>query len=239
MKKWTKRRVSHPTPIARIAFFDLLEQRTFLSAASHSHHHSMLRATPTLAIYHSPSSPRTSFGSAGKVSPAMSASPIGLTPGQVRKAYGMDLVSFAGIQGNGAGQTIAIVDAYDSPTAFHDLQQFDKAFGLPDPPSFKRVAQDGSTNFPATDPAGAGNPNGTWELEEALDIEWAHAMAPAANILLVEANNSSLTNLVQGAVNWARSQPGVVAVSMSFGGGEFFGETSLDSIFTTPGGHGG
>jgi subtilisin-like proprotein convertase family protein len=162
-----------------------------------------------------------------------------LTPAQVRGAYGLDQVMFGAVQGDGAGQTIAIVDAYDYPTALADLQAFDAQFGLPDPPSFKRVAQDGSTNFPPTDPAGAGNPNGTWELEAALDIEWAHAMAPAANILLVEANDNSFANLVQGAVNWVRSQPGVVAVSMSFGGGEFFGETSFDPIFTTPGGHGG
>jgi subtilisin-like proprotein convertase family protein len=162
-----------------------------------------------------------------------------LTPSQMRQAYGIDQVLFGSIQGDGTGQTIAIIDAYDYPTALSDLQHFDAQFGLPDPPSFKRVAQDGSTNYPGTDPAGAGNPNGTWELEEALDIEWAHAIAPAANLILVEANDPTYLNLIQNSVNWARNQAGVSAISMSFGGGEFSGETSLDTYFTTPPGHSG
>src|SRR5262249_33744675 len=81
--------------------------------------------------------------------------------------------------------------------------------------------------------------NGSWELEESLDVEWAHSMAPMANILLVEANSAFDSDLIQTAVNYARSQPGVVAVSMSFGGGESGGETVYDTYFTTPGGHQG
>src|SRR5262249_2532853 len=146
-----------------------------------------------------------------------------------------------GIKGDGTGQTIAIVDAYDAPTIVNDLHVFDVAFGLPDPPSFTRVAQDGTTNYPPTDPAGsAGAGADTWEIETALDVEWAHAMAPGANILLVEAKSSSDANLIQTAVNYARKQPGVVAVSMSFGGDEFSGEGSAyDTYFTTPTGHDG
>ena len=113
------------------------------------------------------------------------------------------------------------------------------AFGLPDPPSFIQVAQDGSTNFPSVDPAGAGAASGTWEVEEALDVEWAHALAPGANILLVEANSPSNADLTDAAVSFAQSQPNVVAVSMSFSGTEYSGETALDSLFTTPPGHGG
>ena len=118
------------------------------------------------------------------------------------------------------------------------MTKFDQAFGLPDPPSFIRVAQDGSTHYPGTDPAGAGSPSGTWETEIALDVEWAHALAPMANILLVEATTNSFNNLFT-AVDYARHQPGVSVVSMSFGGGEFSGETSFDSFFQTPTGHGG
>jgi len=174
------------------------------------------------------------------VSPDATSPPSGaLTPSQVRHAYGVDQVMFGSIIGDGTGQTIAIIDAYDYPTAWYDLQQFDLQFGLPDPPSFKRVAQDGSTNYPPTDPAGPGAPGGTWELEAALDCQWAHAIAPQANILLVEATDNSYANLVQRAVNWARSQAGVVAISMSFSGSEFSGETSYDTYFTTPSGHGG
>ncbi len=64
----------------------------------------------------------------------------------------------------------------------------------------------------------------------------AHAVAPAANILLVEANSNSFNDLFT-AINTARNTPGVVAVSMSWGGSEFLGETSYDSDFTTPAGH--
>ncbi len=172
--------------------------------------------------------------------PLASASPVGLTPSQIRHAYGFDQILFdGGIVGDGTGQTIAIVDAYHSPSILHDLHVFDVAFGIPDPLSFKQVAQDGSTNFPITDPAGAGAASGTWELETALDVEWAHAIAPGASILLVEGNSSGFNDLVAAAANYARSQPGVVAVSMSFGGSEFSGETSYDQYFTTPSGHGG
>ncbi|HEV8062993.1 MAG TPA: hypothetical protein VGP68_24140, partial [Gemmataceae bacterium] len=71
-----------------------------------------------------------------------------------------------------------------------------------------------------------------------LDVEWAHAIAPQANILLVEANSNSNGDLFAG-VTYAASQPGVDVVSMSFGGSEFSGETGFDNDFTTPNGHTG
>src|SRR5207248_4822131 len=111
------------------------------------------------------------------------------------------------IAADGAGQTIAIVPAYHAPTIEADLAAFDAAFGIAAPPSFTKVAQDGSTNYPPVDPAGPGTDN--WELETALDVEWAHATAPAANILLVEARDDAFTNLISGAVDFARRQPGV------------------------------
>ena len=181
------------------------------------------------------------LSAANGLSPQSSSSPVGLTPSQIRHAYGFDQITFSGgVVGDGTGQTIAIVDAYDAPTIQNDLHVFDTAFGLPDPPTFTRVAQDGTTNYPSTDPAGSpGAGKNTWEIETALDVEWAHALAPGANILLVEASSASDANLIQAAVNYARSQPGVVAVSMSFSGTEFSGETSYDTYFTTPSGHGG
>src|SRR5206468_2022041 len=78
----------------------------------------------------------------------------------------------------------------------------------------------------------------SWGLETSLDVEWAHAIAPGAKILLVEANSSSLTDLL-AAVNYARNQPGVSVVSMSWGAGEWSGESAYDSTFTTPAGHAG
>jgi subtilase family serine protease len=144
------------------------------------------------------------------------------TPAQISHAYGFDQLGL-----DGTGQTIAIVDAYDDPRIVSDLVQFDRAFGLPDPPSFTKVNQNGGTAFSWND---------SWSDEISLDVEWAHAMAPGANILLVEANSATYQDLGT-AIDYARNQPGVVAVSMSFGGGEFSAETSLDSLFTTPAGH--
>ena len=100
----------------------------------------------------------------------------GLRPAQIRHAYRFDQVLFTGgITGDGSGQTIAIIDAYHTPTIQSDLHSFDVAFGLPDPPHFTQVAQDGSQNFPTVDPLGPRPPQGNWELETALDVEWAHA----------------------------------------------------------------
>ena len=167
-------------------------------------------------------------------------SPSGYTPAELRQAYG-----FSGI-GDGTGQTIAIVDAYDDPvlldsmeTGFSgsDLAKFDQIFGLPNPPSFIKVNEYGSsTNLPGADPAGAGNPNGNWEVEEALDVEWAHAPAPGANIVLVECDSANSADMFQG-VTTAAKLSGVSVVSISWGSSEFSGETSYDSDFTTPVGH--
>ena len=80
--------------------------------------------------------------------------------------------------------------------------------------------------------------NAGWALETSLDVEWAHAVAPGANIDLVEASSATLSGLFS-AVNYARYQPGVSVVSMSWGTPEFWGESAYDSIFTTPAGHTG
>ena len=157
------------------------------------------------------------------------AGPTGYTPAQILHAYGFDSVSFSGVTANGAGETIAIVDAYDDPNIAKDLRQFDLQFGLPDP-VFTKVNQTGGASAP---PANTG-----WASEIALDVEWAHAIAPGASILLVEAKSNSMTDLMT-AVSYARSQTGVVAVSMSWGGGEFSSESTYDSYFTTPTGHAG
>jgi hypothetical protein len=163
----------------------------------------------------------------------------GYTPAQIRAAYGFDQITFTSggttIAGDGSGTTIAIVDAFDDPRlvssgtsgfASSDLALFDKAYGLPDP-VFTKVSQSGTTTYPTPDTG--------WAMEIALDVEWAHAIAPAAKILLVEAASNSYANLT-AAVKYAASQPGVVAVSMSWGGGE---APSYDSAFLTPAGHAG
>jgi hypothetical protein len=167
----------------------------------------------------------------GSAAPLQSPGPTGTTPAQIRHAYGFDQITFSNgtVPGDGSGTTIAIVDAYDDPNIANDLHQFDLSFGLPDP-TFTKVNQNGGSTPPAA--------NGGWATEIALDVEWAHAIAPRANILLVEASSASYANLFT-AVSTAARTPGVVAVSMSFGGGEFSGETSYDSTFQTPSGHAG
>ena len=94
-----------------------------------------------------------------------------------------------------------------------------------------------TTSLPATDPNGVGTDN--WELETALDVEWAHAIAPGAQIVLVEANSQSLSDLMAGVAT-AASQPGVSVVSMSWGfaeGQAVFAadEAAYDSVFNVPG----
>ena len=114
--------------------------------------------------------------------PLLAIASSGFTPQQISTAYGIDQIGFGAIKGDGTGETIAIVDAYDDPNLVDstspnfkssDLARFDLRFGLPDPPSFEKLGQDGTANLPAADPTGV------WEVEEALDVEWAHAIAPA------------------------------------------------------------
>src|SRR5207248_2797397 len=87
-------------------------------------------------------------------------------------------------------------------------------------------------------PLGTPSTSSGWSQEIALDVEWAHAIAPGAKILLVEARTSSLNDLL-GAVDYARNYPGVSALSLSWGSAEFSTEGNYDSRFTTPAGHGG
>jgi subtilase family serine protease len=158
----------------------------------------------------------------------------GLTPSEVRHAYGFDQVA-PGKSGalDGSGQTIAVIEAYSDPTISADVAAFSKNYNLPlfntaSGPTFKIVNQAGGSTLPPK--------SKDWLWETALDVEWAHAIAPGANILLVDANTNSLSDLLT-AVDYARHQSGVVAVSMSWGTGEFNGENTLDSVFTTPAGH--
>jgi subtilase family serine protease len=149
---------------------------------------------------------------------ATSASPHSFDPAQIRRAYGSAYLGY-----DGSGQTIAIVDAFDDPNISGDLHTFDQRFGLPDP-TLTKVKM------------GSPGVDGSWAGEISLDVEWAHAIAPRANLLLVEARSDSYSDLLT-AVDYARKQPGVVAVSMSWGGEEFSTEGRFDSYFTTPANH--
>lgn len=162
----------------------------------------------------------------GSINPSTSS----MTPAQIRQAYGTDQIAFGSIVGDGAGQTIAIIDAFDDPAIAADLATFDAKFGLPAPASFTKVNQNGGSSLPL--------PNKGWATEIALDVEWAHAIAPGASILLVEATSASLSNL-NAAVAYARGVAGVSVVSMSYGSGESPTEAIGDSVYVTPTGHQG
>ena len=144
---------------------------------------------------------------------------VGLTPGQVRRAYGFEL-----IPNHGAGQTIAVVEAFGDPQIEKDLATFDQTFNLP-----PCTTSNGCLRIVTT----TGNNLKTsqlWSLETSLDVEWAHAIAPDAQILVVESPDAVLTDMLQ-AVDFAVTQ-GATVVSMSWGGMEFPGETALDAHFS-------
>ena len=161
------------------------------------------------------------------------------TPASLGCVYRLTSVSSAQIGCNptdptllnpsGGARAIAIVDAYDYPTAFSDLQIFSAQFGLPAPTTanFQVVY---ATGTPPKADSG-------WGLEAALDIEWAHAMAPHAKIYLVEAASNSYADLLS-AVNVASTyvaQAGGGEVSMRWGGSEFSFERFYDGYFTKTG----
>jgi len=147
------------------------------------------------------------------------------TPASLRVVYNLPSTG-----GSGA---IAIVDAFHFPTALADFNAFSKYFGLPQETSTVASAA-GNKAFQVVyasgyQPASGGSYIASWNLEAALDIEWAHAMAPNAKIYLVEASGDS-TSALDYAVRVAGTLTGVKEVSMSWGGGE----VSYQSMFYDP-----
>ena len=154
------------------------------------------------------------------------------TPASLACVYGL-VTAVAGCNPNqairlpaGGSRMIALVDAYDAPNAASDLAKFSMQFGLP-PASFQVVYASG-----VQPPYDMG-----WEFEASLDIEWAHAMAPEAKIVLVEAASNSFKDLMAAEDVAARmvNAAGGGEVSNSWGGSEFYGETTYDSHFVKAG----
>jgi subtilase family serine protease len=161
------------------------------------------------------------------------------TPLQIRAAYGVNNIAFPGsVTGDGSGQTIAIVDAYYDPTITADVATFSQRFGLA-----PLDGKNGDGTFTQVDLSGKKTqspPGDDWTVETALDVEWAHAMAPKANIVLVEAASDNVDASgkpadLLNAVQYAATRTGAATVSMSWGISEVPGEKSWDSYFTTPG----
>ncbi len=142
----------------------------------------------------------------------------GITPATIKAVYNLPT-------GNVGSGTIAIIDAYDNPNAEADLATFDAQYNLP-----ACTSQNGCFTKVKMKTKLSGSTG--WGLEENLDVQWAHAIAPNAKILLVEAASDSGPNLM-AAVSYAVSQPNVSSVSMSWGGSEFSDESKYDSSFSS------
>jgi subtilase family serine protease len=155
----------------------------------------------------------------------------GYTPAQITSAYGLNGITFTSpsgtkVAGDGSGQTIAIVDFFSDPNVQASLNGFDAQFGLP------------NVTLNVINQAGSQTDDG-WAVEETLDVEWAHAMAPGAAIDVIEAapGNGGPDGLADTltALQTASTTNGVTVVSMSWGSSEFNDEASYDSYFATPG----
>ncbi|MBR7781668.1 S53 family peptidase [Undibacterium luofuense] len=197
---------------------------------------------------------QTGSASAARFQPAagITAAVTTYTPAQVRAAYNLPALpaSFTGLTAAqlaqfGAGQTIYIVDAYHNPNAAAELAAFNTKFGLPGCTTKQYVV---GTALPLAAPAantcefaiayntaagGLSNTapayNSGWATEISLDVQWAHAIAPLARIVLIEAPDASINSLV-GGVNLANVM-GPGAVSMSFGAAEGTWTSSVDTAF--------
>jgi subtilase family serine protease len=145
----------------------------------------VLLAAAAVAIVHTAGAPSQGPARAAVADIPTVRAPInGLSPAQIRAAYELAPLAAKGI--DGSGQTIILVDSFGSPTIDADLAHFDSYFRLPAPPSLRVLQPAGPV--PAFS---SGNSNRVgWAQEATLDVEWAHVMAPGANIVLVETPTS-------------------------------------------------
>lgn len=169
------------------------------------------------------------------------------TPAQVRAAYGLPALNTSNAAALGAGQTVFVIAAYHHPNAAADLAAFNTRFGLPG--CTKLAVAAGSTRLPAATgnctfsvlyaaanaTIGAQAPayNAGWAQEMALDVQWAHAIAPRARIVLIEATGAGSTALRNAIALANRLGPGVV--TMSFGAPEGSWVPSTATTFTGAG----
>jgi subtilase family serine protease len=156
-----------------------------------------------------------------KGNPSAGSTPTGYGPSQFHGAYSLPATA-------AAVQTVAIVDAYDDPTAEQDLATYSAQYGLPSCTTangcFSKVSQTGSTSYPRA--------NQGWALEISLDVQTVHAICENCHILLVEAKSNSFANLM-AAEDYATAHASIV--SNSYGGSESSADTSYDSHFAKAG----
>jgi subtilase family serine protease len=158
-------------------------------------------------------------------------------PSQLQTAYNLKALYATGDEGQ--GETIAVVDAFGSPSIASDLKTFDSAFGLPNPPSLKVITPEGPITTNASNCTSTFSPTGPdlcsdyygWTDETSLDVEWAHTMAPKANILLVETPDTETEGIygfpqIVAAENYVINHHLADVITQSFGAGE--------NTFTSP-----
>jgi subtilase family serine protease len=155
--------------------------------------------------------------------------PIGYSPANLQSAYSLTAFSSA----NGAGQIVAIVDAFDDPNAESDMAFYRLNFALPACTTangcFLKVNESGSTSpLPGTDSTGG------WEAEESLDLDMVSAICPNCSILLIE-GNTAFTNDLFAAEDTATTTCTTSVVSNSWGAGEYASEASDETHFNHPG----
>ena len=198
--------------------------------------------------------PLQTGGAADTVAPMASSSVVTTySPAQIRAAYDLPALPAAGTALTpsqaaqlGAGQTIYIVDAMHNPNAAAELAIFNQKFGLPGCTT-KAIAANATLPLPPAPASGCelsvvyNTPSSTmtatapaynsgWAMEIALDVQWAHATAPLARIVLIEAPDASINSLLGGVRLANLMGPGIV--SMSFGAAEGSWTASVDSAFT-------
>lgn len=157
---------------------------------------------------------------------ANTGAPSGETPASISAVYHLPQTGGSGV--------IAIVDAFHYGTGLSDFNVFSSQFGLATEVSTNPTASSNKVFQIVYASGRRPAANAGWNQEAALDIEWAHAMAPGAKIILVEAASSSFTDLFT-AVRAASNIPGVREISMSWGGSEFNSEVNYDAYFTKAG----
>jgi len=177
-----------------------------------------------------------------KVMPVPGASAIGETPASMGCVYNVSTHYTGCNPANGGGNhptggwgAIALVDAFDNPNIASDLAYFSSYFGLPTAQFFKVYANTSWGTLNGLTASCSGTPPGNtgWGMEESLDVQWAHAMAPNSKIILVEACSNSFNDLyfAEQVAGRQVNHYGGGDISNSWGGGEYANEVNADNFF--------
>lgn len=209
--------------VAVVACVSLTDAGTAQASSGNGVHHPHKRVCGQASIGFARCDAEVVTDSAG--APLATSNPDGYGPADLHDAYGLSTLATTA----GAGQTVAIIDAYDDPNAEADLGVYRSQYGLPPCTTangcFLRVNQRGAGSLPPADPS--------WAQEISLDLDMASAICPNCQILLVEADSNSLTDLGT-AVDEAVAL-GATQVSNSYGVSEYAQEAGDEAPYDHPG----